>query len=318
MFLKKAPKNTPVSFISFICYYDSMYRDQFRKNFIFAGLLALLLAAPLSAGERLSDYTLRKYQDFTGNRIRWTCITDNNVILKEIDAFIADVYRNLPFKALDYEQEKLFWESNYQVETFCYVFAVEGLDLKQVRLALKELMQKDEAYISSHEKMKGTNGGVAPQMYILTSDVTSCYMSFSVASAMFHGMRVKGLYAAALRKAPTLWNANTGMGQWLYYAPGIFGGGLKKAAKYFQAAYDGATDDCDRFFTSVYLSQIRFEEGNTAECARYLAEAEAICPESHHVKNVRRQNAKGKSLFYYNRHRSGVDDNSDPDATELN
>ncbi|MBQ6568296.1 MAG: hypothetical protein IJL80_14710, partial [Treponema sp.] len=86
-----------------------------RKK-VFLGLLALLMSAPsVFAGERLSDYTLRKYQDFTGNRIRWTCITDNNVILKEIDAFIAEVYRDLPYKALDYEQEKLFWESNYKV-----------------------------------------------------------------------------------------------------------------------------------------------------------------------------------------------------------
>ncbi|GEM_PF-871138 len=295
-----------------------MYRDQFRKNFIFAGLLALLLAAPLSAGERLSDYTLRKYQDFTGNRIRWTCITDNNVILSEIDAFIADVYRELPYKALDYEQERLFWESNYQVETFCYIFAVEDLDLKEVRLALKDLMKKDEEFISSHEKMKGPNGGVAPQMYILTSDVTSCYMSFSVAAALFHGMRVKSLYAAALKKNPALWNANTGMGQWLYYAPGFVGGGLKKAAKYFQTAYEVSKDDCDRFFTSVYLSQICFEEGDKAGCAKYLKEAEAISPESHHVKNVKKQNAKGISLFYYNRHRTGIDENDDPNATELN
>lgn len=289
-----------------------------RKK-VFLGLLALLMSAPsVFAGERLSDYTLRKYQDFTGNRIRWTCITDNSVILKEIDAFIAEVYRDLPYKALDYEQEKLFWESNYKVETFCYIFATEGLDLKEVRLALKDQMQKDEDYIASHEKMKGANGGVAPQMYILTSDVMSCYMSFSVASALFHGMRVKNLYAAALKKNPSLWNANTGMGQWLYYAPGFVGGGLKKAAKYFQAAYDGATDSCDRFFTSVYLSQICFEQGDSASCARYLAEAEAISPESHHVKNVRKQNAKGVSLFYYNRHRTGIDENDDPDATELN
>lgn len=275
------------------------------------------MAVPMFAGEKLSDYTLQKYQEFTGNRVKWTTYRDNNAILKEIDAFMGDVYRNLPYKALDYEQEKLFWESNYQVETFCYIFAVEDLDLKEVRLALKDLMQKDEDYISSHEKMKGANGGVAPQMYILTSDVTSCYMSFSVASALFHGMRVKNLYAAALKKAPTLWNANTGMGQWLYYAPGFVGGGLNKAAKYFQSAYDGAVDDCDRFFTSVYLSQICFEQGDAAKCAKYLAEAESICPESGHVKNVRKQNAKGISLFYYNRHRTGVDENDDPGATDL-
>ena len=288
-----------------------------HKKTMLSCLMAVLMLSPLAAGERLSDYSLQKYQEFTGNRVRWTTYRDNKAILNEIDAFMADVHRNLPYKALDYEQERLFWESNYQVETFCYIFAVEDLDLKEVRLALKELMQKDEAYIAAHEKMKGPQGGVAPQMYILTSDVTSCYMSFSVASAMFHGMRVKGLYSAALKKDASLWNANTGMGQWLYYAPGVFGGGLKKASKYFQTAYEGAKDDGDRFFTSVYLSQIRFEEGDSAAASRYLAEAESICPESLHVKLVRRQNAKGRSIFYYNRHRSGVDDNDDPDATEL-
>ncbi len=287
-----------------------------KKTIVFCIFVALLLT-PLAAAEKLSDYSLQKYQEFTANRIKWTTYTDNNVILKEIDAFMDEVYKELPYKALDYEQEKLFWESNYKVETFVYIFAVEDLDLKEVRLALKKQMQKDEDYISSHEKMKDAKGGVAPQMYILTADVTSCYMSFSVAAALFHGMRVKGLYATALKKDSSLWNANTGMGQWLYYAPGFVGGGLKKASKYFQAAYDVSAGEKDRFYTGVYLSQICFEAGDSIGCSKYLSEAEAICPESHHVKLVKRVNAKGYSLFYYNRHRTGVDENDDPNATEL-
>lgn len=285
------------------------------KKTIFVGLLALI-AAPIFAGEKLSDYTLQKYKEFTSNRVKWTTYSDSNAILSEIDTFMGDVYRTLPYKALDYEQEKLFWESNYQVETFCYIFAKEGQDLTQIRLVLKDLMLKDEAYIEAHENMTGVRGGVAPEMYILTSDVTSCYMSFSVASSLYNGMRVKNLYEEALKKNPTLWNANTGLGQWLFYAPGLVGGSVKKAAQYFQAAYDGAECEGSRFFTSIYLSQIFFEMGDTAECAKYLAVAESICPDSHQLQLVKRQNTKGVSLFYYNRHRTGVDD-EDSSSTAL-
>lgn len=280
-------------------------------------IICLLLAGSVSslcAADRLSVFSLQKYDEFTEKRVYWTSCTDSDKILNEIEAYQADVFAELPQYAADYEQEKLFWESAFKVERFVYVFSAEDVDLKQVRLSLKEQMKADEAFIAAHEK----SGAVAPQLYVLSADVTSCYMTFSIAATLFHGMRVRNLYAKAVEKDPELWNARTGLAQWLYYAPGIFGGSNKKARENFQKAYDVSQTPYVRFYTGLYLSQYWFAKGEREKSARLFAEAEATCPKSRQIALVKKQNAKGISLFDYNRNRTGIDKNDDPNATELN
>ena len=46
-------------------------------------------------------------------------------------------------------------------------------------------------------------------------------------------MRVKKLYQTAVEEGTNMWAANLGLAQWMYYAPGIFGGGVKKGRNIF-------------------------------------------------------------------------------------
>lgn len=264
------------------------------------------------AAKSMSSFTMQKYQDFTECRVQASKSSDYNAILKKYSDFESEVQAQLPTRAIDLEQEKLFWESCVRLAKFDYVFNVSS-DIKQERLLMKDQMNRNEKFISAHRK----KDGVAPLFYMITADTTSCYMSFSVASSMFHGMRVKKLYQTAVEEGTNMWAANLGLAQWMYYAPGIFGGGTKKAEKYFLDAIKASQTDFEKFYTYSYYAQFLFESGKKEESSSYMKMAEAICPGSNYIARLKKLNAAGIGLFKYNRDHSGVDKNDDPNATDL-
>ena len=277
-------------------------------------LIVIAFACPVStyAAKSMSSYTMQKYRDFTECRVLSTKSTDYNSIIKKFSEFEAQVQAELPANAIDLEQEKLFWESCVHLAKFDYIFNVSS-DIKQERLSLKDQMNRNEKYISAHKK----KDGVAPLFYMITADTTSCYMSFSVASAMFHGMRVKTLYQTAAENGSGMWAANLGLAQWMFYAPGIFGGGNKKAEKHFLEAIKVSQTDYEKFYTYSYYAQFLFETGKKEECSIYMEKASSICPGSNYIARLKKLNASGIGLFTYNREHSGVDKNNDPNATDL-
>lgn len=264
------------------------------------------------AAKSMSSFTMQKYQDFTECRVQASKSSDYNAILKKYSDFESEVQAQLPTRAIDLEQEKLFWESCVRLAKFDYVFNISS-DIKQERLAMKNQMNRNEKYISAHRK----KDGVAPLFYMITADATSCYMSFSVASSMFHGMRVKKLYQTAVEEGTNMWAANLGLAQWMYYAPGIFGGGTKKAEKHFLEAIKASQTDAEKVYTYSYYAQFLFESGKKEESSSYMKMAEAICPGSNYIARLKKLNAAGIGLFKYNRDHSGVDNNTDPDAKDL-
>ena len=264
------------------------------------------------AAKSMSSYTMQKYQDFTECRVQASKSSDYNAILKKYSDFESEVQAQLPTRAIDLEQEKLFWESCVRLAKFDYVFNISS-DIKKERLAMKDQMNRNEKYISAHRK----KDGVAPLFYMITADATSCYMSFSVASSMFHGMRVKKLYQTAVEEGTNMWAANLGLAQWMYYAPGIFGGGTKKAEKHFLAAIKASQTDAEKVYTYSYYAQFLYETGKKEECSSYMEKASALCPGSTYIARLKKLNANGMGLFTYNREHSGVDKNDDPNATDL-
>ena len=283
-----------------------------KMRLILFTILLIPLSSPLFAAKNMSEYTLQKYKDYTKCRAIWTTYPDANVILSELQVFLNEVLPNLPEKAIDAEQESLFWKSSVLVSTFEFSFN-EKSDFKKERLALKDQIKLNEEYISAHKK----TDGVSPLLYMITGDATSFYMSFSVASAMFHGMRVKKLYELASQNDSRGWSARLGLGQWLFYAPAVFGGGMEKSKSTFLAAVNAAQTNAEKFFTYLYYSQILFEDGQKELCNSYIEKAEALFPNSNLSKRIRRFNAQGISLYAFNREHSGAEKNTDPNAKDL-
>ena len=275
-------------------------------------MAAFVCSASSFASKAMSSFTMQKYRDFTECRAQASKTTDYNAILESYSKFEKEVLAQLPAQATDLEQEKLFWESCVHLAKFEYIFNIKT-DIKQERLSLKDQMERNEKYISAHRK----KDGVAPLFYMITADTTSCYMSFSVASAMFHGMRVKTLYENSVSEGTNMWAANLGLAQWMFYAPGLLGGGNKKAEKYFLSAIKASQTNAEKFYTYTYYAQFLFESGKKDECSAYMEKASALYPGSNYIARIKKLNNSGMGLFTYNREHSGVDENTDPNAKDL-
>ncbi len=270
-----------------------------------------LLPAQLFAGVQISDYTAAKLREFSVYRMHFSAYENVYDVLNDIDTFEAEIQKNLAREAVDYEQEKLIWESEFAMERYVYKFDLDK-GQKNIRIMLREQMKRNEAWLKDHEATDGAN----KWLYVLTGDVTSCYMTFSVAVTLLKGLWVRELYEKAVEQDPLFQQANTNLGQWLFYAPGIFGGGKKKALARFQQAYDGARTEVEQYFAGVYLSQGLLENKESALSSQYLSKSDKMNPNSKWIATIKRINAQNISLFKYNRKRSGIDDN-DPNATEL-
>ncbi len=262
----------------------------------------------------MSPYTLQKYTEFTSKRAIWSTYTDANKVIQELDEFLAQVNAELPNQALDLEQEQLFWESSVRMGKFEYIFWTPGdVDLKKIRLELKDQMKRNKAFIDKRKKAKNT----APLLHMISGDVTGCYITFSIAAAIFRGYSVKTHYEDAIEGNTNIWAAHTGLAQWYFYAPGICGGSNKKAGKHFKAAVDCSKTDADKFYTYIYYSQFLFEDKQKDLAADYLNKAEKLFPGNRLTKQIKELNAKNVSFLQYNREHTGVDSNTDPNAKEL-
>lgn len=280
-----------------------------KKIICLFGILAFCTCMIFSEG-RISDYTLNNLNELMNMMMEFSGRDDSpEKILKEIDNFEKKVYSELEAHALDYEQEKLIFESDFAVQRYTYIFSVSD-NLRNVRLELKEQTEKNERFLASHDSSQ-----VNAWMYSLTGDVTSLYMTFSFWLTIRNGFHIKDLYEKALAANPNLPCACSGLGQWFLYAPGIFGGSMSKAGIRFKHGYDTASNEGEKFFACLYYSQFLFETGKKSEAKTYLAEAEEIFPAGKNIKLYRRLNEKGISMFDYNREHTGVDKNKNENAT---
>ncbi len=138
--------------------------------------------------------------------------------------------------------------------------------------------------------------------FVLTSaDVLNSMMQFlPQGDSIKIGLQEKKDYAEILEKNPTMSFAHTLSGWWYYYAPAVGGGSKKLSKDFFTSSLKHAETDYDRFYGNINLAQFYFEEKNTAECEKYMDEAEKILPGTRYVKFLRSINALGYSLFDYN------------------
>ncbi len=138
------------------------------------------------------------------------------------------------------------------------------------------------------------------------ADVTSCYMSYTVADVMKYGLALKPMYEEAVKQDPEFCYGLINLGQWYFWAPGISGGSKKKATNCLERAYAAAKTPAEKYYACYFYSQMLFENGKTADAAKILAEAEAILPDSINIKTAKKANKDGLSLFAYQKKNSSL------------
>ena len=71
---------------------------------------------------------------------------------------------------------------------------------------------------------------------------------------------------------------------------------------------ESSRNDGEQFFSDIYMSQYYFDRKEMGLSKEFLEKASAYNQDSRYVEQIKMLNENGWSLFYYNRHRAGIDE----------
>lgn len=137
-------------------------------------------------------------------------------------------------------------------------------------------------------------------LYCTAGDILSSTMQFlPVATAMKEGVTVKKYYDSALKQDPTMPVCLMNIGQWYFFAPAIAGGGKKKALEAFSKAVETAQNNYERYYATIYKSQLLQETNEPTEALSLLQDADTVLPGTNYISSIMEMNNQGYSLYYY-------------------
>ena len=273
-----------------------------KQRFFSFVLIFSPFAGILSAENVISDYTTQKVEEFVNTRIALKS-EDFNFAIDTINKLWADSLAGLSEQAKDLEQESCILDSMYFMEIYDRTLAA-GDKRPDLRKKMKEQMKRNKRCVSARTEDEKP---VSDWMYLFTGDVTSYYMTRSVAATLLHGLDVKGCYENAISVNPERASAHVSLGNWRFYAPGLFGGGKKRAQNQLDKAVASAKIPGEQYMSYLSYSQVNYERGNTDVAKEYLDKAKALGLGQKELDLIERCNEKGYSYFQYLRNRSGID-----------
>ena len=264
-------------------------------------LIFSLFCAFLSAEPVISDYTRQKIEDFVTLRVSFKDEKYESAI-KKIEELKTEALAGLSEHAIDLEQEECILESLYFTEIYEHSLSSVG-NKKELRTKMKNQMKRNVKCIDERKKDR-----LSEWLYLLTGDVTSYYMTRSVTATFLYGMRVKKYYEKVLEINPNRPSARVNLGNWLFYAPVVVGGGKEKAKTQYNIAAVSAVIPGEKYMAYIGVSQINYESKNFAVAKEYLQKAADLNLGRSELDTIARCNAKGYSNFQYLRNRSGIDE----------
>ena len=228
------------------------------------------------------------------------CSTADEAI-KKIDSFSAQIKASAEWSSLG-EQAKLTFENMIVQEKYSYIYEKNEKDPQLKNLILNQY-NKIIAWNEAHPAVQKN------KWYVLSSgDVINSSMQYiSQSLAIKYGLQEKDDYDALVNEYPDFSFALINSALWYYYAPAIGGGSTKKAADYFKKAFLKASSDYEKYYAAIYMSQICYENKDTATADFYLKEAEKLTGGDRYVKFIKKLNANNFSLFYYINNREKVE-----------
>lgn len=271
------------------------------KKLFFSILFSVISFGLFAAGE-VSPECEKLLEDFFQLRMElsvYDTVNESDIARNKIDEFEkshAEIFATLS------DDEKLTVENFYVNEHYNFLYMnPKYKDL--CRDLLKNQFLKNEAFCKNKSDEE-----LNKWLLVTYGDVTSCSMAFSMKDVMKYGLSIKPLYERAIAMDPDFFYSNLNLGQWYFWAPGVAGGSNKKAVQFSKKAVDTAQTDAQKYFSYLLYSQLLFESKDKNGAAAALEECRKLCPDSKVVQIVAEQNSKGKSLFEYNREKSGLSD----------
>lgn len=170
---------------------------------------------------------------------------------------------------------------------------------KKLEKILRATFEKILAHNESHKKE-----GLSDIFIISSADIINSMVQFlPMSEAMKLGLQEKKDYDAVLEKNPEMSLALINSALWYYFAPSFAGGSTKKAEGLFRNAVKYASNDYEKYYSAIYLSQFLFEQKDFSNAGVYLSDAEKILPGARYVPFIRKINSLGFSLYDFNDNR---------------
>lgn len=143
---------------------------------------------------------------------------------------------------------------------------------------------------------------------VSSSDIINSTMQFLPQNqAIRLGLAEKDLYDSMMKIYPDFSYLFINSGLWYMFAPAIGGGSDVKAMDFFQKAIDTAKYSYEKYYASIYYSQLLFEKNKKSESKELLSKAEEVLPGKRYIKLINLLNDNGYSVFYYTNNREKVD-----------
>lgn len=271
------------------------------KN-ICKGVVLFALLAFSHQAKALSPSAQEAIDDFMAVRMELTCEDDRAAILEKIDAF----EEGLKDKGASFtDEENLVMDNFIEMERYNYLRYGSEDEKKTIKDALKSLRLKNAQMV---ENLNRVGKDASKWLLCTAGDVTSCYISFSMADVIKYGLGIKKLYQKAVADGDEAFSYGlTNIAQWYYWAPKINGGSKEKAAEYFEKAVKEARNKAEKFYAETFWSQWLFESGDKEGAKAALNRAEDICPMSNRIKAMRLANENGLSFFEWDKKHSKLE-----------
>lgn len=266
----------------------------------FAALLVFAFCFSLSAMPQNEERAVQNLiDDFFDLRMKLSIIepTNTDELISKINEF-PEKHKS-EIDALS-DEGKLIIENFIVMERYNYLYEIPHRK-NEVRDFLKVQLEKIESFCKENDEKT-----LSKWIFVTRGDITSCYMGFSSSDVIKYGLTIKPLYQKALDLDANFCYALMNMGQWHYYAPAIAGGGKKKARAYFEKAYNEARTPAEKYYASLFYSQVLFELKEKDKAKSLMEECLSCCPKSKYAALIISANASGKSLYQYNKDKSAL------------
>lgn len=264
-------------------------------------IIAVLLASALcffSFAKELSDEAENQVQKFMQFRMELSAFEKSEDALKAIDDYETQLWAD----CVDFTpEEKLVLENFVVLEKYNYLYKDE-----KNRKALCPVMQNQKNKAENWIK-ESLQEDCSKWLYCTCADLISCVMSFSFNDVLKYGINVRKFYEKAISLDTSFCYASLNHAQWYFWAPGIAGGGRKKAEELFANAYKIARTPAELYYTGIFYSQCLYENGKKDLAKTILDVAYNQFPQSLYVRDIKKYNQEGDSLFEANRKMSKLE-----------
>lgn len=268
-----------------------------KKNFIYPVLF--LLSALVFAQNEISDFCREKIDEFVTLRVE---LKSSDVItaLETIKKTETQAMAGLSKAAKDFEQEKQILSNLYFMETYDRTLTRENR--AELRKAMKRQMNDCFAVMEKRREEQ-----LDKWFYVSMADVTSYYMTRSLAATFYWGFKVKDWHKKALKKDEFMASANACLANWNFYAPAPLGSN-KKARQLYENGLKGAKTPGEKYMVYTYYSQFLYELDEKEESKRYLELAYDLNLGTKELDFMKKCNEEGISFLQYMRNSSGIDE----------